>query len=145
MFGTILNAGKSLLAEGEKMFNRVIDTSTFKRVVYAAYLIASADGDFDSDERQSLVKFMKRDFPDFDTSDILTYIKECDAKLEFDKRMGIQEIIDEIARANTEDALMIMRVCAFIGEADGTYDADEKLMARSIALALGLPLANYNL
>lgn len=145
MLDRIKQLAADMANAGERLFNRVVDQDLFKRVVYAAYLIASADGDFDADEKTALVKLIKKDLPDFTTDDIIVLIRICDSKIGFDLTLGTQEILDEISKAssNTDDAKQIMAVCAFIGASDGTYDKDEKLMARSICYALKLSPAHY--
>jgi tellurite resistance protein TerB len=141
------NMATKLATSSERLINRTLDKNLFTRVVSAAYLIASADGDFDSDERAALARLIKKDLSDFTIEDITAVIKQCDDKVAFDKGLGTQEIVDEIGKSagNAEDEKQIMAVCAFIGKADGDYDADEKLMAKSICYALKLPPANYGL
>lgn len=136
-----------MFKEGERMLNRAIDQSTFKRIVYAAYLIASADGDFDADEKAALVRLINKDFPDFNTQDVINIIQECDSKVEFDITLGTQEMLDEIAKSNdtAEDARKIMNVCAFIGKADGEYDRTEQVMARRICKSLKLDTVTYDI
>jgi len=100
MFKKLANIATGMFKDGERMLNRAIDKATFKRIVYAAYLIASADGDFDSDEKASLVKLINRDFPDFDTQDIMKAIQECDDKIAFDK------VLDD-----RDEQLMARKIC----------------------------------
>ncbi len=145
MFSSIKKFASNAISEGEKLLSRAIDKSTFKRVVFAGYLIASADGDFDSNEKQALAKIIKKDMPQFDISDILAAIEECDDKVSFNKSMGTMEILDFIGGASGDDAKLIMRVCCYIGESDGRFDQDERLVARDIAVKLKISPSEYSL
>ena len=147
MFNKLINMATKLANEGERLFNRTINQALFENVVCAGYLIASSDGDFDSEEKKALVNLIKKDLPDFTTNDVIKVIDRCDTKIQFDKTLGLQEILDEISMSakNDADAKQIMAVCAFIGAADGKYDQCEKMVARSICYALKLTPAHYNL
>lgn len=145
MFDSMKKFAKGVISEGEKAISRAVDKNTFKRVVFAGYLIAQADGDFDSDEKSAMAKIVNKELPQFDIKDILELIKECDEKVNFDKRLGTSEILDFIGGASGEDCELIMRICCFIGEADGTFDSDEKLIARDIAVRLEVSPSRYGL
>lgn len=145
MFNSIKKFAKDMLNDGEKMLSRAVEKGTFKSVVFAGYLIAQADGDFDSDERAALAKIVNKELPQFDIKDIIELINECDEKVNFDKRLGTTEILDFIGGANDEDSELIMRICCFIGEADGSFDRDEKLIARDIAMRLKVQPSRYGL
>lgn len=145
MLSRLTKQASNLLSRGERMLNRTMKKTSFKYMVFTAFLIASADGDFDSEERAALIKLIQRDYPDFDTKDVISYIKECEEKVAFDSKLGTQEIIDILAQADEEDARMIMRTCAYIGAADGVYDPSEKLMARTLAYSLKLKPSDYGL
>jgi len=147
MFSKIKNVAKSLFSEGEKAISRAIDKNTFKRVVYAGYLIASADGDFDNDEKSAMAKIVNKELPQFAIIDIIGVIKECDDKVAFDSRLGNSEILDFIsgAASNEDESNLIMRICCFIGESDGKFDQDEKILARDIAMRLNVSPSRYGL
>lgn len=145
MFSSLKRMASSMIGDVEKMFDRAISADTFRRVVSTGYLIASADGDFDADEKKSLSKFVGRYLPQFQLKDVIGVIEDCEEKMSFDKDIGLREILDDIGKSNDEDGKLIMNVCGFIGKADGDYDKDEKMMARSIATVLNLPFAEYGL
>ncbi len=147
MFNKLVNMATKLASDGERLFNRTINQTLFENVVCAGYLIASADGDFDGEERKALVSLIKKDLSEFSTDDVIAIINRCDNRIQFDKTLGLQEILDEISMSAKDeaDAKQIMAVCAFIGASDGDYDKDEKMVARSICYALKLTPAHYNL
>lgn len=145
MFDSIKKFASGVLNEGEKAISRAIDKKTFNRVVSAGYLIASADDDFDADEKTDLAKIIQKDMPQFDLADILSVIDECDDKISFSKSMGTMEILDNIAGATGDDAKQIMRICCFVGESNGKFEQCEKLVARDIAIRLKISPSEYNL
>jgi len=145
MFDSIKKFATDVIGEGEKALSRAVGKKTFKRVVCAGYLIASADGDFDADEKNDLSKIVQKTLPQFDLADILGVIDECDDKISFSKTMGTMEILDDIGGATGDDAKLIMRVCCFIGESNGKFEQCEKLVARDIAMKLKVSPSEYNL
>ena len=136
---------EDIAKDAETFFGRVKDKSTFRRLVSACYLIARADGDFDSDEKSGLAKLVQKHLPHFSIGDILKVLGECEEKIAFDVTMGFQEIMDDIAKASGDDAELIVRACCFIGAADGDFDADEKKVAKAIAVATDLDPSRYGL
>lgn len=131
--------------EGEKLFSRVKDKGQFRRVVSASFLIAIADGDFDSDEKSALASIISQKLSQFTISDILKVLTDCEDKLAFDKTMGVMELMDDVGKASGGDAEMIIRIACFIGAADGDFDADEKKVASDLAKAMGVDASRYGL
>lgn len=131
--------------EAETLFARVTDKRTFKRVVYAALLIARADGNFDSDEKTALSKVIAKDFPQFKLADILSVLSEANEKIEFDETIGVMEIMDEIGKASGSDAELIVRTACYIGASDGDFDADEQKVAKQLCERMALSPSAYGL
>ena len=117
---------EGIAEEGEKLFTRVKDKSLFRRVVLASFLIARADGDFDSDEKKALANIVAKKLPQFTISDILKILGTGEELIAFDLTMGMMEIMDDICSATGDDAEMIIRIACYIGASDGDFDADEK-------------------
>lgn len=145
MFNKFKDLLKSVSEESERLFSRVVDKTLFRQVVSAAFLIARADGDFDSDEKKALAKVISEKMPQFSIQDILKALEECEKKVEFSEDMGVMEIMDDICSASKENAEMIMRISCFIGAADGDFDADEKKVAKSMACGMGINPQKYGL
>lgn len=145
MFNSFKKFLEDAADQAETMFARITDKNTFKRVVYAAFLIARADGNFDSDEKSALAKIIAKDFPQFKLTDILEVLTEATAKIDFDVTMGTMEIMDEIAKASGSDAELIVRTACFIGAADGDFDADERNVAKQLCIRMGLTASTYGL
>lgn len=131
--------------EGEKLFSRVKDKALFRRVVSASFLIARADGDFDSDEKSALATIVSKKLTQFGIADILKILGECEEMVAFDESMGVMEIMDDICAASGEDAEMIIRISCFIGASDGDFDNDEKKVASDMAKRMGVEPSRYGL
>lgn len=145
MFSNFKNMISDFADQSATMFARVTNKKTFDRVVFASFLIARADGNFDASEKTGLAKVINKDFPQFKLTDIIDTLGVADAKIAFDETLGELELIDEIKKASGEDAELIVRTACFIGAADGDFDDDEKAVASKIASALGLSPAAYGL
>lgn len=145
MFNKFAEFINEMSKEGENLFSRVKDKSLFRRVVYSSFLIASADGDFDSSEKSALAKIIGKELPQFKINDILKILGECEEKVSFDKAMGESELIDDIGGASGDDCGLIMRISCYIGAADGDFDADEKAVAIKIAKSMGSDPSRYGL
>lgn len=145
----MLDAFKSFMdgvaQEGNTLFARVKDKNLFRRVVSASYLIARADGDFDSDEKKALAKIIEKQLPQFKIDDILSALKSCEDKVNFDEVMGLMEIMDDIGGASGEDAELIMRISCYIGASDGDFDSDEKKVAKDLAVRMNIAPSKYGL
>lgn len=130
----------------DREFARVTERGTFQRVCQAAFLIARADGSFDPTEKTVLQKVIAAKLPHFRAADIATAIEQAEEELAFTVEGGIGMLLTNIGRAKGADAApLIMLVAVAIGAADGTFDEDEKRVARQICVALGLDPASYQL
>jgi len=136
---------ESVSNEGAELFARVKDKALFRRVVSASFLIARADGDFDSDEKSALAKIISKELLQFKIDDILSILGDCESKVAFDETLGVMEIMDDIASASGDDASLIMRISCFIGASDGDFDADEKKVASDMAKRMNVDPARYGL
>ncbi len=149
MESNMLSKFKEMMAqvanEGERLFSRVKDKTLFKRVVSASFLIARADGDFDSSEKSAIAKIIVKKLPQFKIEDILSVLNDCETSVAFDETMGIAEIMDDIGKSSGEDAELIVRISCFIGAADGDFDAYEKRVASELAKRMGVDPTRYGL
>lgn len=136
---------EDMAQNAETFFGRIKDKSLFRRLVSACYLIARADGNFDADEKSATAKLVQKHLPHFSITDILAILTECEEKVAFDETLGVQEIIDDIAKSSGENAEMIIRACCYIGAADGDFDDDEKAVTRKICAATKIDPSRYGL
>ena len=144
-FGSLKSMLDDARAKGDTLFGRIKDRATFRRTVYACYLIGRADGNFDAAERQAIGALIQQKLPQFKLADIMKEIEAADAKLGFDVTMGTQELMAEIGKATGDSAELVIQAACFIGAADGEFDDAEKTIARQMAERMGLSPANYGL
>lgn len=136
---------EDVTSQAETMFARITDKRAFKRIVYASYLIARADGNFDADEKKALGAIISKDFPQFKLVDILDVLTEANSRLDFDVTMGTGELMQEISKASGDEAASIVRTACYIGASDGDFDANEKAVAKQICIKTGLNPTEYGL
>ena len=144
-FGSLKAMLDDARAKGDTLFGRIKDRATFRRTVYACYLIGRADGNFDASERQAIGALIQQKLPQFKLEDIMKEIEGADAKLAFDETMGTQELMAEIGKATGDAAELIVQAACYIGAADGEFDDAEKAIARQIAERMNLAPGNYGL
>ncbi len=138
MFDLIKSKIDAAASSGKRVLSRVTDYYSFRRHVFAGFLIAQADGDFDADERAALAAFIKSRMGQFELADIIKVIKVCEEKVSFDQELGRAEMIDAIGEASGNEAQSIARLMSFIGKADGSFDADELDVAKAVCKALNI-------
>lgn len=131
--------------EADQLFNRVKDRSTFKRVVQASYLIAIADGDFSSEEKQALARLIQDKMPHFTVSDIMGVLDDCEKNVAFDETFGKQEIMNDVCKASGDEPDLIIRTACFIGASDGDFDDNEKAVVRELCKRWDVRAEGYGL
>ncbi len=112
-------------------------------------LLALADGDISPDEKKKMLKFIENYEPlsVFKTTEIITAFGDFVTQLEFDKDLGEAKAFEALGKMknNAQASRLIMRLVISIGAADGNFDDYEKVMARRIAVELGLNTAEFEL
>lgn len=110
-----------------------------ERLAACAYLIANADGSVDSDEIGKFADIVKRNAPQFSDEDARAAFTKARLNGDTEKLLGL------IGQAPAEEGeTLVMAACA-IGAADGSFDDDEKAMARRICAALFIQPSKFNL
>ncbi|MBW3243642.1 tellurite resistance TerB family protein [Epibacterium sp. DP7N7-1] len=142
---TTASARATLAAEASKFRNREF----MQAIVAACALMAAADGNISSEEKQKMMGYIRSadELKHFDTGEVISFFEAITSKFEFDVEIGRAEALKVIGRVKDkeEQARMVVRVACVIGAADGTFDDDEKSVARTIAVDLGLPPADFDL
>ena len=138
-------AHASLSAEVSKFKNR----SFMEAVVSGCALVAAADGNISSDEKQKMAGFIQRaeELKHFKMSDVIEVFNKAAADFEFDHEIGkasALQVIAKIKGKEGQDRLLIRVVCA-IGAADGDFDKDERAMVAVICNELGLNPDDFDL
>ncbi|MES3020821.1 MAG: TerB family tellurite resistance protein [Pseudomonadota bacterium] len=112
-------------------------------------LIAMADGNVSSDEKQKMVKFIETHdaLSIFTTSDVIKAFGDYVSQLEFDKDIGEAKAYQALGKmkSNGEAARLLVRMIIAIASADGKFDDNEKRVAVKIAKELGVNPAEFEL
>lgn len=146
IFNTISDALNELSDSAETTFKRVTSQSQLKRVVYAAALIAWADGDCDADEKAKTMSVIKAKLPQFGARDVAKHFGAASDLMDLGAEFGIPDILATIRSCSSDDeAALIVRTAILIGGADGDFDDNEKAMVRKICDVLNVNQADYGL
>lgn len=117
--------------------------------VSGSVLIAMADGNISSDEKQKMMRFIENYEPlsVFSSKDLIETFQNIVTQIEFDKDLGETKAYESLRKMKSNDsaARLIMRLVIAIAGADGVFDDDEKRVARKIAMELGLSPADFEL
>ncbi len=118
-------------------------------VVAGCALVAAADGNIASAEKQKMLGFIQQSdaLKAFKTDDVITAFNKIVGKFEFDHAIGKAEALQVIGRArnNPAEARLLVRVCCAIGAADGNFDPSERQMVVEICRELGLDPKEFDL
>lgn len=128
----------NLKTEVSKYKNRTFLEAT----VAGCALVAAADGNISSEEKQKMIGFMKQSdaLSVFDISEVITLFEKFSAQFSFDPIIGKGECLQVIGKLkkDTGASRLLVRVCCAVGAADGNFDDDEKAIVREICHELGL-------
>ncbi len=117
--------------------------------VASCALVAAADGNISSEEKQKMIGFMKHSdvLSVFDTSEVIALFEKYSGNFSFDPVIGKGECLQVISRLKKrpDEARLVIRVCCAIGAADGNFDDDEKAVVREICAELGQNPADFQL
>ncbi|MFX4299965.1 tellurite resistance TerB family protein [Pseudosulfitobacter pseudonitzschiae] len=138
-------AHANLSAEVSKFKNR----SFMEAVVAGCALVAAADGEISSDEKQKMAGFIQRaeELKHFEMSQVIAAFNKTAGDLEFDHAIGKAsafQVIGRIKGKEDQSRLLIRVVCA-IGAADGDFDPDERAVVTEICKELGLTPSDFDL
>ena len=112
-------------------------------------LIAMADGNISSIEKQKMIKFIESNdaLSIFTTSDVIKAFQDFVGQLEFDKDIGEAKAYQAIGKmkSNNEASRLLVRMIIAIASSDGLFDGYEKKVAVKIANELALDPAEFEL
>lgn len=138
-------ARAALTAEIGKYKNRKF----MEAVVSGCALVAAADGNVTSDEKQKMIGYMQTsdELKVFKMLDVMNAFNDAVSKLEFDAEIGKAEALKTISKVRDDEgaAKLLVRVCCAIGSADGEFDQQERSMVALIATDLGLDPSEFDL
>ncbi|WP_447649771.1 tellurite resistance TerB family protein [Pseudomonas abietaniphila] len=138
-------ARAALTVEVGKFKNR----SFMEATAAACAMIAAADGEVSSQEKQKMSGFISNspELKVFDLSDVIAAFNDSLGKFEFDIQIGQAEALKTIGKIKGNDGAsrLLVRVACAIGASDGNFDEKEKAACRQICLELGLSPADFEL
>ncbi|MGY8869180.1 MAG: tellurite resistance TerB family protein [Pseudomonadales bacterium] len=112
-------------------------------------LIARADGDVSSEEKKKMLKIIESNdaLSVFKTADVIAAFNGFLGNFEFDEDVGESKAFEALNLLKGDDVACrtVMRLILSIAAADGVFDDDEKVVARKVALELGLDPAGFEL
>lgn len=115
--------------------------------VAACALVAAADGNITSEEKQKMIGFMKQSeaLSVFDTGEVIKLFEKYTSNYDFDAMIGKAESLRTISKLKkkSEQARLLIRVCCSIGAADGNFDEQEKTLVREICKELDQNPADF--
>jgi tellurite resistance protein TerB len=110
-------------------------------------LIARADGDVSSEEKKKMLKIIESNdaLSVFKTADVIAAFNGFLGNFEFDEDVGESKAFEALNLLKGDDVACrtVMRLILSIAAADGVFDDDEKVVARKVALELGLDPAGF--
>ncbi|KAA5605859.1 Tellurite resistance TerB [Roseospira marina] len=117
-------------------------------VVAGCALVAYADGNVSSEEKQKMMGYLKTSdqLKVFDSNDVIKTFQKYVEKFEFDSTIGTGEVMQAVGKFRDKpQAQLIVRVCCAIGASDGDFDANERAAVRRMSSELGLNPSDFNL
>lgn len=117
-------------------------------VVAGCALVAYADGNVSSEEKQKMMGFLRTSdqLKVFDSGDVIKIFQKYVEKFEFDNTIGVGEVMQAVGKFRGKpQAQLVVRVCCAIGAADGDFDEKEKAVVRRMCSELGLNPSDFNL
>jgi tellurite resistance protein TerB len=117
-------------------------------VVAGCALVAYADGNVTSEEKQKMMGFLRTSdqLKVFDSGDVIKIFQKYVEKFEFDNTIGVGEVMQAVGKFRSKpQAQLVVRVCCAIGAADGDFDAKEKAVVRRMCSELGLNPSDFSL
>ncbi|MBB3105229.1 tellurite resistance TerB family protein [Azomonas macrocytogenes] len=138
-------AREALTTEVAKFRNREF----MEAVVSGCALVAAADGDVSSSEKQKMIGFIQSssELKVFDLNEVIKAFGDICSKFEFDAEIGRAEALRTIGKLRSKEdaARLLVRVCCAIGSSDGDFDEGERNVCRTICSELGLNPADFSL
>ena len=118
-------------------------------VVAGCALVAAADGNISSDEKQKMIGYIQnsKELKVFNTKDVIQSFNDVCSNFDFDPAIGQAEALRTVGKLrNKQDAArLLVRVCCAIGAADGDFDQSDQAMCRTICNELALNPSEFDL
>lgn len=110
-------------------------------------LVARADGTVSQEERQKMMALIKSNdaLSVFDQAEVIKVFNEYLGYFDFDVDVGNSKALDALNKIRTDQAQArtVMRLIIAIANSDGTFDNDERHIARQVAQELNVDPAEF--
>lgn len=144
--GDWLKEQKDKTVSGIKQF---ANKSFMEATAAGCAMIASADGNISSEEKQKMVGYINinESLKVFNLNDVLTRFNYYADMFQFDHNVGKAEAMKAIAKMKTKsnEAKALIALCCSIGAADGDFDKDEIAIVKEMCSALGINSAEFKI
>ena len=117
-------------------------------VVASCAMVAYADGNISSEEKQKMIGYLKTSdqLKAFSQNDVIKLFQKYIEKFEFDTTIGTGEVMQTVSKFRGKpQGQLIVRVCCAIGAADGDFDDKEKTVVRRMCSELALNPQDFEL
>ncbi|NRD72870.1 tellurite resistance TerB family protein [Shewanella sp. VB17] len=112
-------------------------------------LIARADGDISSQEKSKMMRMIGSNeaLSVFDTEAVIKVFNEYLGYFEFDADVGQTKAYEALNTIRGDDVQCrtLMRMIIAIAESDGDFDSSEKMIAKKIAVEIGVAAGDFDL
>lgn len=149
MLSNFMNTLKTKGAELKSSVLQFKNKKFLNAMAAGSVLIARADGNISSSEKSKMLALITSNdaLSVFDQSEVIKVFNEYLGYFEFDADVGNSKACEALNKIRGDDlqCRTLMRLTLAIAVADGDFDADEKVVARKVALELGLPPEEFDL
>ena len=144
--GDWLKEQKDKTTAGIKQF---ANKDFMEAVAAGCAMIASADGNISSEEKQKMVGYinLNESLKVFNLNDVLTKFNHHADMFAFDYNVGKAEAMKSIAKMKSKPdaAKTLIAVCCSVGASDGNFDKDEIALVKEMCTVIGVNAADFKL
>lgn len=144
-FGSLKKMIQDAAASVDKEAKKFSNKDNLDRATAVCVLVAYADGDCSSEEKQKAIKGLQMKMPHFDQSETQKSFMKNAESMEFDVAMGTDDLLKKLGNAQAEEANFLILLGAAVGGADGDFDDQEKAVLAKAARKMGLDPKEYDL
>jgi tellurite resistance protein TerB len=148
-FSDFLSELKSKASELKTQALKFKNKDFLEAAMAGSALIAMADGQISSEEKQKMIKFIENHdaLSIFTTSDVIKAFQDFVGQIEFDKDIGEAKAYLAIGKMknNEEAGRLLVRMIIAIASSDGNFDSHEQIVAGKITKELALNPTEFGL
>jgi tellurite resistance protein TerB len=133
----------------QEEISRYKNRDFLEAVVAGCALVACADGQISSQEKQKMIGFIQNsdELKVFAVDDVIAYFNQVSSKFDFDHAIGTAEAFKTVGKLKKDEGAsrLMVRVCALVASADGDFSQSEKEMISKICQELSLNPSDFDL